>query len=428
MSALVTKPGRRTPARLAGSAILAAQSDERLVELVRDGHERAFEAIVARYRKPLVRFSGRILPESRAEDAVQQAFLNAHAALLTGDEPVQLKPWLYTITRNSALNLLRQNGWDYDEIPADFDGVRRPDQVVEQRLELEDTIAAVNELPQRQRDALVMREFEGRSYQEIGLALGAADGAVRQLLNRARGTLREALSLLMPPPLVARVASSLPPSDGRRTSEILAGLGVAGLAKAGATAVVAGSLVVGAAQAPLPIMSHDGPTREEATLVGKAAPESARANALARGHSDLAKGQGADGERGTDKRSRAQNRRRSGALVPAGHRRGSRQPAWGEDRSDRSSGDDRDEAEHRSESDEGSGSGLHESEDRSGAEDSGSEAPTTTDDHSAPGDGSGTDYSGDDSGTDDSVSTAISETSGSGDLSPSTGSEPLPDH
>src|SRR3954447_11607946 len=186
MTALATHSGRKTPARLAGSAVLAIQSDDRLVSLVRSGHERAFDAIVHRYRKPLVRFCGRILPESRCEDAVQQAFINAHAGLLGSDESVQLKPWLYAITRNAALNMLRQNGWNYDEIPLDFDGVRRPDQVVEQRIELQQTVAAVSELPDRQRNALVMRELEGRSYEEIALALGTGDGAVRQLLNRAR--------------------------------------------------------------------------------------------------------------------------------------------------------------------------------------------------------------------------------------------------
>src|SRR5436190_21153882 len=108
MAALVTDSAPKTPARLAGSAILACQSDERLVRLVRSGHERAFEVIVQRYRGALVRYCRRILPESRCEDAVQQALLNAHGALLASDDPVQLKPWLFAITRNAALNMLRQ--------------------------------------------------------------------------------------------------------------------------------------------------------------------------------------------------------------------------------------------------------------------------------------------------------------------------------
>src|SRR3954447_639593 len=266
MTALVTDSGRKTHSRLAGSAILAMQSDERLVKLVRSGHERAFDVIVDRYRRPLVRYCRRILPESRCEDAVQQAFLNAHTALTGSDDAVQLKPWLFAITRNAALNMLRQNGWNYEEIPLDFDGVRRPDQVFEQRIELQQTVAALNELPERQRDALVMREFEGRSYAEIAAALSANDGAVRQLLNRARVTLRNAASMLLPPPIAARAAASMPGGDGRRLAELFGGLGAAGVAKAGATAVLAGSLVVGAVKAPLPLGDSHATTRQKATL------------------------------------------------------------------------------------------------------------------------------------------------------------------
>jgi hypothetical protein len=159
--------------------------------------------------------------------------------------------------------MLRQNGWNYDQIPLDFDGVRRPDQILEQRAQLEETVVAMNELPERQRSALVMRELEGRSYEEIGIALGANDGAVRQLLNRARVTLRTAATALMPPPLVERLATA--PPDGRRIAEITAGLGAAGMAKASATALVAGTLVVGALNAPL-TAEHGNTTRQKATL------------------------------------------------------------------------------------------------------------------------------------------------------------------
>jgi RNA polymerase sigma factor (sigma-70 family) len=276
MAALVKNSGRISPARLAGSAILACQSDDRLVALTRSGHERAFEAIVDRYSGPLLRFCRGILPESRAEDAVQQSFINAHAALTESDDAVQLKPWLFTVARNASLNMLRQNGWNYDEIPLDFDGVRRPDQVVEERAELEQTVIAMNQLPDRQRSALVMRELEGRSYKEIGRALGANDGAVRQLLNRARVALRTAATAVMPPPLVERLAAA--PPDGRRVGEIAAGLGAAGVAKAGATALVAGTLVVGALNAPLPAGSGNT-TRQKATLSDSAPAKKAAAPA-----------------------------------------------------------------------------------------------------------------------------------------------------
>jgi RNA polymerase sigma factor (sigma-70 family) len=255
------------PARLAGSAVLGLQSDDRLVSLARAGHERAFDAIVERYREPLIRYCGRVLPASRAEDAVQQTFVNAHGALLTADGPIDLRPWLYKIAHHAALNLLRQNGWNYEEIPLDFDGVRRPDQVVEQREELHMTVAALHGLPERQRDALLMSAFEGRSYEEIAARLGAGDGAVRQLLNRARAAMRAAVTALTPPPLLLRASEMGQGAGGggTRFAEVVSGIGAVGLVKVGATVVVAGSLVVGAAKAPLPLGGHIGANHPAAT-------------------------------------------------------------------------------------------------------------------------------------------------------------------
>ena len=342
--------GRRTSARLASRAVLACQSDERLVQMARAGNERAFEAIVDRYRRPLLRYCGRILPASRAEDAVQQALLNAHIALHASDEALTLKPWLFAITRNAALNMLRQNGWNYEQIPADFDGVRRPDQVYEERVRLEETVGAVAGLPQRQREALVMREFEGRSYEEIAAALDAGDGAVRQLLNRARVALRGAATAMIPPPLLARLAMASP-SDGRRLAEVVSTIGAAGAAKAGATALVAGTLVVGAVQAPLPVGDDDKKRRERATLIEDAAAAErppaqdpgARASAVA-GNTDadrdreVARGRSvADERRGSGRGEGAGGADRSGEDERAERRRESR-----EDRSAREdSGDER---------------------------------------------------------------------------------------
>jgi DNA-directed RNA polymerase specialized sigma24 family protein len=84
--------------------LLRTQTDERLVDLVRRGHERAFEAIVERHRKPLLRAARRVLPEGRAEDALQQALPAAWTALQRGDEVRELRPWLYRIVHHTALN------------------------------------------------------------------------------------------------------------------------------------------------------------------------------------------------------------------------------------------------------------------------------------------------------------------------------------
>ena len=97
-------------------ALLRTQTDERLVELARVGHERAFEAIVERYRRPLLRGARRVLPKARAEDALQQALLSAWTALQRGDEVRELRPWLYRIVHNTSLNALRVSGYEYAEL------------------------------------------------------------------------------------------------------------------------------------------------------------------------------------------------------------------------------------------------------------------------------------------------------------------------
>jgi hypothetical protein len=314
--------------------------------------------------------------------------------LTSSDDAVQLKPWLFAITRNAALNMLRQNGWNYEEIPLDFDGVRRPDQVFEQRIELQQTVAALNELPERQRDALVMREFEGRSYDEIALALGANDGAVRQLLNRARVTLRSAASALVPPPLVARAVASMPPSDGRRTAEIFGGLGAAGIAKAGATAIVAGTLVVGAVKAPLPISQSHKTTRERATL---AADEPAATRAVRPAAQPVA------------------NHLRAAAVRPTRAHAPAATPHRRSDSRRSGSADEPRELEH--EGRQRSGSDDSGSRERSGSGDSSTRETTTTEDHS--GSGGGGDGSDDNVTatlplTDDSATSGTSESGTSG--------------
>jgi RNA polymerase sigma factor (sigma-70 family) len=392
MAALVRDPGRISPARLAGSAILACQSDDRLVSLARSGHERAFEAIVDRYRRPLLRFCRGILPESRAEDAVQQTFINAHAALTESDDAVQLKPWLFRIARNASLNMLRQNGWNYDQIPLDFDGVRRPDQILEQRAQLEETVIAMNELPERQRSALVMRELEGRSYEEIGVALGANDGAVRQLLNRARVTLRTAATALMPPPLVARLAMA--PPDGRRIAEITAGLGAAGMAKASATALVAGTLVVGALNAPL-TTEHGNTTRQKATLSDSGPATKVTASALPASTPIASRSRAARPVAGSKSRSVARHvvsttpavvikhtsRSGSGQSGSGGHT-GSRQQSGSGDEADSGSGDTShsgsDDSQERSSESSGSGSGDEVSREADSSPESGSDHSGTS--------------------------------------------------
>ena len=102
------------------------------------------------------------------------------------DQAIELRPWLFRITHNQALNLLRQNGWTHE--PLEHRDRRRRAARPGVRAPREPPLRAGRRvgLPERQRDALILRELEGRSYEEIARELKVSGGAVRQLLSRAR--------------------------------------------------------------------------------------------------------------------------------------------------------------------------------------------------------------------------------------------------
>jgi RNA polymerase sigma-70 factor, ECF subfamily len=183
------------------SSTLRHASDERLVSLTRGGSERAFAEIMRRYQRPLYVYCIQILGAARAEDAVQQAFLKAFVALRDGaDREIALRPWLYRIARNCSIDLLRAHGSDDVELDPEYDGMPQPVAwaVIEQKEELAKLVAAIQGLPEGQRRAITLRELEGRSYGEISAELGHTHSGVRQLIFRARTTLRNLASVLLP--------------------------------------------------------------------------------------------------------------------------------------------------------------------------------------------------------------------------------------
>ncbi len=187
---------RLLPSALLARSVLRTHSDERLTELARRGSDAAFETLVNRYRRSMVRHCDRVVGHTDAEEAVQNALLNAHHALSRGDRVHNVGPWMHAIAHNAALNILRARAARPDGVPADCEQLEHHDLSAERRQDLREVIDVLQSLPLRQRDAIVMRELEGRSYEEIAARIGSSSGAVRQLLNRARHSIRERLTVL----------------------------------------------------------------------------------------------------------------------------------------------------------------------------------------------------------------------------------------
>jgi RNA polymerase sigma factor (sigma-70 family) len=401
--------------------MLRTQSDARLVDLVRAGHAAAFEAIVQRYRRPLLAYCSRLLPASRAEDAVQQTFLKAYQAMISGDAELNLRPWLYRIAHNASLNLLRQNGWSHEQLDEKMDGVQRPEEAVELRERLRSTVRAVNELPERQRSAVLLRELEGLSYQEIALALGVGDGAVRQLLHRARATLQAGATAITPTGLVERLTSAMTSGADpvARATELAAGAGVGvGAVKLGAAVLATGVIATGAVTG-VPLRHHArhgaSPAAEEAAVAPKAAGDSsssgARSGAPAGALVDRRSGERGRGRSGDRGESRHSHRGRGG-----GHGRGS--SGRSEDRHGSSSGGSGDSPgdHHRRGSGGGSGSGSSDGSGDGGGDRHGGSGSGTSG-------GSGDAVDGSRSGSGDASSLTLSGGGGSGETTTTSGDD-----
>ncbi len=189
----LTHAGRRglLPRR---SPVLRFQGDERLVALIRSGHDRAFEVLFDRYHGRLLAFCRSMLKsEQDAEDVLQEVFAAAHKAMLGDDRRINLRPWLYRIARNRCLNHLRKpvaEGQDTMDYHPHENGTTTDDRV-QKREELRLLIADVKTLPETQRTALLLREIDALSYEEIAQAMDATIPSVKSLLVRARITLAE---------------------------------------------------------------------------------------------------------------------------------------------------------------------------------------------------------------------------------------------
>jgi RNA polymerase sigma factor (sigma-70 family) len=182
--------GLRSP-----SALLRLQSDERLIALIRRGQHAAFETLFSRYQSRLLAFCRHMLGSKEdAEDVLQEVFAAAFNAILADEREINVRPWLYRIARNRSLNHLRKAsaiGVDSMDVHYAENGVSTADKVM-RRESFRQLIGDVQQLPETQRTALLLREIDALSYEQISDAMETTVPAVKSLLVRARISLAEA--------------------------------------------------------------------------------------------------------------------------------------------------------------------------------------------------------------------------------------------
>ncbi|MEY2441204.1 MAG: hypothetical protein QOJ46_630 [bacterium] len=172
----------------------ARLGDEALAGRAAGGNDAAFSELYERYYGPLLGYTRSILRDAEdARDATQNALENALRALPCRDKSLPLRPWLYKIAHNEAITIMRRRRPQTELAPELEPIVPGPEVDAEQRGRLAQLVDDLQSLPERQRGALVMRELNGLSYDEIGTALGLTHEAARRAVFDARSALHAAV-------------------------------------------------------------------------------------------------------------------------------------------------------------------------------------------------------------------------------------------
>lgn len=186
--------------------------DRELVERARAGERSAFDLLVARYQRRLLRLVLRLLrDQAEAEDVVQETFLRAYRALPRFRGDAAFYTWLYRIALNGARNaILRRRqraapqGVTPAQLPAPVGEVGTPESLLLSKQVMQTVDAAMEALPLELRTAIVLREIEGLSYEEIAQIMECPLGTVRSRIYRAREAIARRLRPLLDLPVDKR--------------------------------------------------------------------------------------------------------------------------------------------------------------------------------------------------------------------------------
>jgi RNA polymerase sigma factor (sigma-70 family) len=167
-------------------------SDERLARLISQGSSRAFTVLYQRHHQALYRYCRSIVRDhDDAQEALQSTMCNAFLALRASERDVAVRPWLFRIAHNEAVSILRKRHHSdalEEEHERSEESVER---TVDQRERLRSLVSDIQELPERQRAVLLMRELSGLPIEQIAAALSVSHGAAKQTLFEARSSLHE---------------------------------------------------------------------------------------------------------------------------------------------------------------------------------------------------------------------------------------------
>lgn len=194
------------------------ECDEQLVERVRDGDKQAFDMLVAKYQRRLMRLLSRIVhDQTEAEDVVQETFIKAYRALRHFRGESAFYTWLYRIGINTAKNFLATQGRrtptsteidaEQAEIFADSEHLRdmnTPESMLASKQIAQTVNAAMEALPLDLRTAIALREIEGLSYEEISAIMACPIGTVRSRIFRAREVIANKLRPMLDVPVDKR--------------------------------------------------------------------------------------------------------------------------------------------------------------------------------------------------------------------------------
>ena len=180
-------------------------SDEQLVARTQAGDSRAFELLVRKYQHKVIKLVARYVSSADAPDVAQEAFIKAYRALPNFQGNSAFYTWLYRISINTAKNYLvararRPASQDVDVADAEafghmdrFSEQDTPEALLESEEIRDAVIASIRELPEDLRTAIMLREIDGMSYEEIAQSMDCPVGTVRSRIFRARAAIEEKL-------------------------------------------------------------------------------------------------------------------------------------------------------------------------------------------------------------------------------------------